>query len=69
MTSVAALEHRIRAGWCRWTSDPVDQPAWTDANRASAEHTAPAFAAPEELNGLPVAYAELIEACSSRPRS
>ena len=39
------------------------------AMQASAEHTALAFAAPDKLDGLPVAYAELIDACSSRPRS
>jgi 8-oxo-dGTP pyrophosphatase MutT (NUDIX family) len=39
------------------------------APRASDEHTGPAFAFPDELRGLPAAYAELIDPCSSRPRS
>jgi ADP-ribose pyrophosphatase YjhB (NUDIX family) len=39
------------------------------APRSSAEHTELAVAAADELDRLPAAYAELIEACSSRPRS
>jgi hypothetical protein len=37
--------------------------------RVSGEHTALAFVEPDDLAGLPAAYAELIDACSSRPRS
>ena len=37
--------------------------------RVSAEHTSLAFVEPDELDGLPAAYAELVDACCSRPRS
>ena len=64
-----------------WELPEVVPGAWVDlvayectlsgplALRASAEHTELAFARADDLDGLPAAYAELIDACSSRPRS
>jgi hypothetical protein len=31
-TSLSSLDQAIRASWCLWTSDPVDQPGWSDSN-------------------------------------
>jgi 8-oxo-dGTP pyrophosphatase MutT (NUDIX family) len=50
-TSMASFEKAIRAGWCRWTSDPVDQPGWTDANPASGQCASTALVVQDLLGG------------------
>ena len=59
------LEHAIRAGWCRWTSDPVDQPGWTDANPASGQCASTALVVQDRLGGE-LLIAEVHEADGSR---
>jgi hypothetical protein len=41
----------VRAAWCRWTSDAVDQPGWTDANPASAQCASTALVVQDRLEG------------------
>jgi ADP-ribose pyrophosphatase YjhB (NUDIX family) len=48
---VTSLEHTLRAAWCRWTSDPVDQPGWTDANPASGQCASTALVVQDRLGG------------------
>lgn len=50
-TSMAPLEHATRAAWCLWTSDPVDQPGWTDANSASGQCASMAVVVQDLLGG------------------
>jgi 8-oxo-dGTP pyrophosphatase MutT (NUDIX family) len=50
-TSMVSLEHAIRAGWCLWTSDPVHQPEWTDANSASGQCASTALVVQDLLGG------------------
>jgi ADP-ribose pyrophosphatase YjhB (NUDIX family) len=48
---MTSLEHAIRAGWCLWTSDPVDQPGWSDANPASGQCASTALVVQDRLGG------------------
>jgi hypothetical protein len=41
----------VRAAWCLWTSDPVDQPGWTDANPASGQCASTALVVQDRLGG------------------
>lgn len=45
------LEDAIRAAWCLWTSDPVDQPGWTEANPASGQCASTALVVQDRLGG------------------
>jgi hypothetical protein len=45
------LEDAIRAAWCLWTSDPVDQPGWTRANPASGQCASTALVVQDRLGG------------------
>jgi 8-oxo-dGTP pyrophosphatase MutT (NUDIX family) len=62
---VTSLEHAIRAAWCRWTSDPLDQPGWTDANPASGQCASTALIVQDRLGGE-LLMAEVREADGSR---
>jgi ADP-ribose pyrophosphatase YjhB (NUDIX family) len=59
------LEHAIRAGWSRWTSDPVDQPGWTAANPASGQCASTALVVQDRLGGE-LLIADVHEADGSR---
>jgi 8-oxo-dGTP pyrophosphatase MutT (NUDIX family) len=63
--AVTSLEHALRAAWCRWTSDPVDQPAWTDANPASGQCASTALVVQDRLGGG-LLMADVHEADGSR---
>jgi ADP-ribose pyrophosphatase YjhB (NUDIX family) len=64
--AVPSLEHAVRAAWCRWTSDPVDQPGWTDANPASGQCASTALVVQDRLLGGDLLMAEVHEADGSR---
>jgi ADP-ribose pyrophosphatase YjhB (NUDIX family) len=49
--SLGALEKAIRAGWCVWTSDPVDQGRWSEANPAWGQCAATALVVQDLLGG------------------
>jgi len=59
------LERAIRAAWCLWTSDPVDQPDWTDANPASGQCASTALVVQDRLGGE-LLIADVHEADGSR---
>jgi 8-oxo-dGTP pyrophosphatase MutT (NUDIX family) len=59
------LEDAIRAAWCLWTSDPVDQPWWTDANPASGQCASTALVVQDRLGGE-LLIAEVHEADGTR---
>ncbi len=60
-----SLERAVRAAWCLWTSDPVDQPGWTDANPASGQCASTALVVQDRLGGV-LLMAEVHEADGSR---
>ena len=62
---MTSLEHALRAAWCLWTSDPVDQPGWTDANPASGQRASTALVVQDWLGGE-LLMAEVHEADGSR---
>jgi ADP-ribose pyrophosphatase YjhB (NUDIX family) len=62
---VTSLEHAIRAAWCLWTADPVDQPDWTDANPASGQCASTALVVQDRLGGE-LLIADVHEADGSR---
>jgi 8-oxo-dGTP pyrophosphatase MutT (NUDIX family) len=62
---MASLEHAVRAAWCLWTSDPVDQPGWTDANPASGQCASTALVVQDRLGGE-LLMADVYEADGSR---
>jgi ADP-ribose pyrophosphatase YjhB (NUDIX family) len=49
--SLAALVEAIRAGWCVWTSDPVDQERWSEANPAWGQCASTALVVQDLLGG------------------
>ena len=49
--SVGALEGAIRGAWCVWTSDPVDQPGWSESSPASGQCASTALVVQELLGG------------------
>jgi ADP-ribose pyrophosphatase YjhB (NUDIX family) len=49
--AVTSLERAVRAAWCLWTSDPVDQPGWTEANPASGQCASTALVVQDRLGG------------------
>src|SRR6185436_17849990 len=59
------LEEAIRAGWSRWTSDPVDHRGWTDANPASGQCASTALVIQDRLGGE-LLIADVHEADGSR---
>jgi ADP-ribose pyrophosphatase YjhB (NUDIX family) len=59
------FEDAIRAGWCRWTSDPVDHPGWTETNPASGQCASTALVVQDRLGGE-LLLAEVHEADGSR---
>jgi ADP-ribose pyrophosphatase YjhB (NUDIX family) len=63
--TVTSFEHAVRAAWCLWTSDPVDQPGWTDANPASGQCASTALVVQDRLGGG-LLLAEVHEADGSR---
>ncbi len=63
--TVSTLEHAVRAAWCLWTSDPVDQPGWTDANPASGQCASTALVVQDRLGG-DLLIADVHEADGSR---
>jgi 8-oxo-dGTP pyrophosphatase MutT (NUDIX family) len=63
--AVTSLEHAVRAAWCRWTSDPVDQPGWSDANPASGQCASTALVVQDRFGGE-LLVAEVHEADGSR---
>jgi ADP-ribose pyrophosphatase YjhB (NUDIX family) len=63
--TVTSLEHAVRAAWCLWTSDPVDQPGWTDANPASGQCASTALVVQDRLGGE-LLMADVHEADGSR---
>ena len=60
-----SLEHAVRAAWCLWTSDPVDQPDWSDANPASGQCASTALVIQDRLGGR-LLIADVHEADGSR---
>jgi hypothetical protein len=50
-TSLSSLETAIRAGWSVWTSDPVDQPAWSKSNPASGQCASTALVVQDLIGG------------------
>jgi ADP-ribose pyrophosphatase YjhB (NUDIX family) len=62
---VTSLEHAVRAAWCLWTSDPVDQPDWSDANPASGQCASTALVVQDRLGGQ-LLTADVHEADGSR---
>jgi 8-oxo-dGTP pyrophosphatase MutT (NUDIX family) len=63
--TVTAFEDAIRAAWTRWTSDPVDQPGWSDANPASGQCATTALVVQDRLGGA-LLMADVHEADGSR---
>jgi ADP-ribose pyrophosphatase YjhB (NUDIX family) len=63
--TVTALEHALRAAWCLWTSDPVDQPTWTEANPASGQCASTALVVQDRFGGG-LLMADVHEADGSR---
>ena len=59
------FEDAIRAGWSRWTSDPVDHSGWTEANPASGQCASTALVVQDRLGGE-LLMAEVYEADGSR---
>jgi ADP-ribose pyrophosphatase YjhB (NUDIX family) len=49
--SLAALEAAIRAGWCVWTCDPVDQERWSETNPAWGQCASTASVVQDLLGG------------------
>jgi ADP-ribose pyrophosphatase YjhB (NUDIX family) len=49
--SFAALQQAIRAGWCVWTSDPVDQRRWSEANPAWGQCASTALVVQDLVGG------------------
>jgi ADP-ribose pyrophosphatase YjhB (NUDIX family) len=62
---VTSLEIAVRAAWCVWTSDPVDQPGWSEANPASGQCASTALVVQDRLGGE-LLIAEVHEADGSR---
>jgi ADP-ribose pyrophosphatase YjhB (NUDIX family) len=62
---VTSLESAVRAAWCVWTSDPVDQPGWSAANPASGQCASTALVVQDRLGGE-LLIAEVHEADGSR---
>jgi len=62
---VTSLEHAVRAAWCVWTSDPVDQPGWRAANPASGQCASTALVVQDRLGGV-LLIADVHEADGSR---
>ena len=50
-TSLAAIEHAVRAAWSRETCDPVDVPGWSTANPALGQCGVTALVLRELLGG------------------
>jgi ADP-ribose pyrophosphatase YjhB (NUDIX family) len=63
--AVISLEHAVRAAWCLWTSDPIDQPGWCDANPASGQCASTALVIQDRLGGE-LLIADVHEADGSR---
>ncbi|HEY1507954.1 MAG TPA: NUDIX domain-containing protein [Solirubrobacteraceae bacterium] len=49
--SLDALENAIRASWCVWTSDPVDQARWSESNPACGQCASTALVVQDLLGG------------------
>jgi len=63
--AVTSLESALRDAWCLWTSDPVDQPGWSDANPASGQCASTALVVQDRLGGE-LLIADVHEADGSR---
>ena len=63
--TVTVFEDTIRAAWSQWTSDPVDQPHWTEANPASGQCASTALVVQDRLGGE-LLMADVHEADGSR---
>src|SRR5579859_3695688 len=50
-SSLSVLESAIRAAWCVWTSDPIDQPGWSQSNPASGQCASTALVVQDLLGG------------------
>lgn len=50
-SSLRELEEAIRGAWCVWTSDPVDQPGWSESNPASGQCASTALVVQDLLGG------------------
>jgi ADP-ribose pyrophosphatase YjhB (NUDIX family) len=50
-SSLIELEEAIRSSWCLWTSDPVDQPGWSESNAASGQCGSTALVVQDFLGG------------------
>lgn len=49
--SLDALESAIRASWCVWTSDPVDQARWSESNPTCGQCASTALVVQDLLGG------------------
>jgi ADP-ribose pyrophosphatase YjhB (NUDIX family) len=49
--SLDALENAIRASWCVWTSDPVDQARWSESNPAWGQCASTALVVQDLVGG------------------
>lgn len=49
--SVSALERAIRGAWCVWTSDPADQPWWSESGPASGQCASTALVVQDVMGG------------------
>jgi ADP-ribose pyrophosphatase YjhB (NUDIX family) len=50
-SSLSVLEKAIRGAWCVWTSDPVDQPGWSESNPASGQCASTALVVQDYVGG------------------
>jgi ADP-ribose pyrophosphatase YjhB (NUDIX family) len=50
-SSLNDLEGAVRAAWCLWTSDPVDQSAWSESNPAVGQCGSTALVLQDLLGG------------------
>ena len=64
--SLDALEHAIRASWCVWTSDPVDQARWSESNPAWGQCASTALVVQDLVGGdLLIAEVHLADGTSA----
>ena len=51
MVSLQALDDALRASWCVWTSDPIDQSRWSEVNPAWGQCASTALVVQDLLGG------------------